>query len=187
MSAEARVPTLNLHGLCETLAASASAAAVYFDLRARRIPNRLTYATAIVALALACLAASQAGTLRVLASSLLGGLTLLTLFGVLSVRGLLGFGDTKLLCAIGLCVGLPTSLRIAVCVLLSGGLLAVAYALWQGQVQAMLGNLLRPNRLRSAPVSEPQRHLHLFGYAPAIALGTGWVLLGLHYPALLPL
>lgn len=178
---------LNVHDLRDLLAASASAGAVCFDLRSRRIPNRLTYATAIAALVLACLDAAQAGSFRVLASSLLGGITLLTLFGALSLRGLLGFGDTKLLCAIGLCAGLATSLRIAICVLLSGGVLAVAYALWQGQLKATLGNLTQPNRLRTEPVSEPQRHLHLFGYAVAIALGTGWALLGSHYPALLPL
>lgn len=178
---------LNLHILRDVLAVSASAAAVCFDLRARRIPNRLTYATAIAALALACVDAAQAGTLRVLASSLLGGLALLALFGFLSVRGLLGFGDTKLLCGIGLCAGLSGSLRIAVCVLLSGGLLAVGHALWQAQLQTTFGNLVRPSRLRSAPVSEPQRHLHLFGYALAIALGTCWALLGRHYPVLLPL
>src|SRR5262245_63508192 len=96
----------------EGLAIGASAAAVLFDLRARRIPNRLTYAAAIAALVLAGVQAGATGSLAVLASSLLGGLVLLVVFGALSFGGVLGFGDTKLLAAIGLCVGLPASLRI---------------------------------------------------------------------------
>lgn len=178
--------------LRDLLAVSASALAVVFDERSRRIPNALTYGTAAAALALSGLhallsGAASGGGGRILLSSLAGGALLLVVFGVLSAIGMLGFGDTKLLCAIGLCVGLPLSLRVAVCVLLCGGAVATTQALRQGRLSAVLGNLVRPKRLGERAVTEPQPHLHLFGYALAIALGTTWAVLGRYYPALLPL
>ena len=175
--------------LRDALAVGASLAAVVFDERSRRIPNALTYGTAALAVALVALQAALApggAWTAVALSSLAGGAALLVLFGALSVLGLLGFGDTKLLCAIGLCVGLPLSLRVAVCVLLCGGAVALVQALRQGRLSAVLGNALRPARLRAPAVDQPQPDLHLFGYALAIALGTTWAVVGRHYPALLP-
>ena len=181
---------LAAQALRDSLAVIAAGCAVVFDLRSRRIPNRLSYGTALAALLLAALHAADggaAGWWPIIASSLLGGSALLVLFGALSMLGLLGFGDTKLLCGIGLCVGLPLSLRVAVCVLLAGGLVAIVQALAQGRLRAVLCNMLRPRRWRDRAVTEPQRHLHLFGYAPAIALGTVWAVLGRYVPAVLPL
>lgn len=173
--------------LRDALAVSASVAAVVFDERTRRIPNELTYGTAAAALTLALLQALLAGKAALALSSLAAGALLLVLFGALSAIGMLGLGDTKLLCAIGLCVGLPLSLRVAICVLLAGGVVAAGQALRRGRLAAVLHNLLHPSRLRGRAVTEPQANLHLFGYALAIALGTTWAVLARYVPALLPI
>lgn len=176
--------------LRDSLAAAASIAAVVFDERTRRIPNTLTYGTALAALALVLMQAFTAASgawSGILLSSLGGGALLLVLFGALSVRGMLGFGDTKLLCAIGLCVGFALALRVAACVLLSGGGVAVVHAVRAGRLEVVLGKLLRPSQLRDRDVTEQPQHLHLFGYALAIALGTLWAVLGRYYPAILPI
>jgi hypothetical protein len=43
---------------------------------------------------------------------------------------------------------------------------------------------VRVSQLRGQRVDEGARDLHLFPYAAAIALGTGWAILGAHVPAL---
>lgn len=76
-----------------------------------------------------------------------GGITLALVFGLLSFAGLLGFGDTKLLTSIGVCVGHPLSLQIAVCVLASGGVVALFHMLRRRSGRAVVSNLAKPQEL----------------------------------------
>lgn len=176
----------------DLLAVCASILAVVFDERSRRIPNWLSYGTTLTALSvylLWALAAHGGGVWGVLVSALAGGLLLGLLFGGLSVLGLLGFGDSKLLLGIGLCARYPLALQLALCVLISGGAVALLQVLVQRNALSVLKNLTRVRKLLKQRVdaADKPHHKHLFGYALAIALGTIWAMVGRHYPALLPL
>lgn len=178
----------------DSLAALAACVAVFFDERSRRIPNWLSYGTLLLALAARlCWVFVRSGPLpQALSESLspaaIGGMTLGVLFGALSLAGLLGFGDTKLLLGIGACVGHPLSLQLAVCVLASGGVVALAHMLRRRSSGAVAANLIRPQELVRERVDDPKRpQKHLFGYALAIALGTVWAVSGRYLPYLLPL
>jgi prepilin peptidase CpaA len=175
--------------LPQLLAVCSSLLAIACDLRTRRIPNRLTASTAVLGLSLnlAVACTRQPGltcTPAAIGSPLAGGALLLVCAGVLSALGMLGFGDSKLLAAIGLCVGLPLALRVLVCVVLSGGVVALGYMLGGGHGRAVWRNLRRIPELRAQRVDEAPRDLHVFPYAVAIALGTGWAVAGAHVPAL---
>jgi prepilin peptidase CpaA len=165
--------------LPQILAVCSSLLAVACDLRTRRIPNWLTLSTAVLGLGANIVVLPLA-----LGPALAGGAFLLLCAGVLSAIGLLGFGDTKLLGAIGCCVGLQLALRVLPCVVLSGGLLALAYMLRSGQSRAVLQNLRRLPALRGQRVDETPRDLHVFPYAAAIAFGTAWSIAGAYVPAL---
>jgi prepilin peptidase CpaA len=175
--------------LPQALALCASLLAAACDLRTRRVPNWLTGGTAVLGLALnlALVCTSQPGVACIpagLGSPLAGGALLLVCAGLLSALGMLGFGDTKLLAAIGLCVGLPLALRVLPCVVLSGGVVALGYMLGGGHARAVFRNLRRIPELRAQHVDEAPRDLHVFPYAVAIALGTAWAIAGAHVPAL---
>jgi Flp pilus assembly protein protease CpaA len=122
-----------------------------------------------------------------LSSALAGSGFLLLCFGLLSVIGLLGFGDAKLLAAVGLCVRLPLALRVAPCVMLSGGVVALLLAVRGGKLRAVLRNLTRMRGLLAFQrVDEPAPELHLFPFATAIALGTTWAVAGRYLPVIAP-
>jgi prepilin peptidase CpaA len=174
----------------DLLAVAASCIAVVFDERSRRIPNWLTYSTLLLGLALrvAWLIVHLDQASEMLLPAAVGGITLLLLFGALSFAGVLGFGDTKLLTGIGVCVGHPLSLQVAVCVLASGGVVALVHVLRRRSGRAVVSNLANPHTLVRERVDDPARaQKHLFGYALAIALGTVWAVVGRRMPWLLPL
>src|SRR5262245_43541358 len=159
----------------DLLAVAASCTAVIFDERSRRIPNWLTYSTLLLGLAMRAawviVHIEQVG--EMLLPAAVGGVTLALLFGALSFAGLLGFGDTKLLTGIGVCVGHPLSLQVAVCVLASGGVVALVHVVRRRSGRAVAASLARPQELVRERVDDPARaQKHLFGYALAIALGT---------------
>lgn len=175
--------------LPDALALGSALIAVVCDQRTRRIPNKLTFATALLAVAWwSAVAASSAGTAQAtLGGALLGGASALACFAVLSWRGLLGFGDTKLVGAIGLCVGFPIALRVILCTVLCGGLLALAQALLAGRLRAVTANMRRAGALAGQRIDEPGHGLHALPYAAAIALGTVWAVATRHLPELAPL
>jgi Flp pilus assembly protein protease CpaA len=129
---------------------------------------------------------SGAQPLPNLTSALGGGALLLLGFGLLSALGLLGWGDAKLLGAVGVCVRLPLALRVAPCVLVCGGALALLLAVHRGQLAEVARGLLRLRTLTGRRVDEPQTELHLFPFASAIALGTTWAVAGRYLPGIAP-
>ena len=188
------VSVTDMQAALDALAVAASCTAVIFDERSRRIPNWLSYGTVLLGLALrtAWALAHLSDGPGVLSESLLpaavGGVTLGLLFGALSFAGLLGFGDSKLLVGLGVCIGHPLSLQLAVCVLASGGLVALVHMLARRTGRAVASNLTRPEQLVRERVDDPKRaQKHLFGYAIAIALGTVWVVIGRRESWILPL
>jgi prepilin peptidase CpaA len=95
-------------------------AVAIMDLRTRRIPNRLTVAAALTAVALGVVRAGWQGA--VISSA--GVLTGLAIFLPLCLAGKLGAGDVKAMGAVGGFLGPVGVLLAAVYTLLAGGIAA---------------------------------------------------------------
>jgi prepilin peptidase CpaA len=94
------------------------------DWRTRRIPNRLTVAAAVTAVALGVVRAGAQGALV----SAAGVLTGLAIFLPLCLAGKIGAGDVKAMGAVGAFLGPVGVLLAAIYTLLAGGI-AAAFAL----------------------------------------------------------
>jgi prepilin peptidase CpaA len=99
-----------------------AAAACWFDVRTRRIPNWLTFPGAALGLAAATVAHGGHGTVSSAAGFLVG----LALFFPLFVLKGLGAGDVKLMGALGAWLGTSMIFGVAFYTTLAGGALAIA-------------------------------------------------------------
>jgi prepilin peptidase CpaA len=163
------------------------AAAVWHDVRARRIPNAIVFPGALMALGLHALLPSGAG----LFSAPMGGLGILSGLGGLAlglamlmpmyIMRLMGAGDVKLMAMVGAFVGAGQVLAVGLTTLLLGGLLALAFAACQRRLGRLVGNAYHM-ALHSAysalagdavaPVAPPDAASGRLPYALAIA-GAG--------------
>ena len=109
--------------LLDGLLVAALAYAVFTDLRSRRIGNKLTYAAALLGLAVHAATGGWSGA----GASALGWLVGFGLLLVPWLRGAMGGGDVKLLAAIGALQGPWFVLYTAIYGGLAGGVLAVGY------------------------------------------------------------
>ena len=159
-------------------------AAVITDLRARIIPNALVLTGALSGILLAGLHPEGIGLLRAL-----GGLALgLAIFLPMYLLRAMGAGDVKLMAMAGAFLGPASIAEAALWVLLTGGALALAFALRRGVARRMASNLRE--MLFSAAASVQIRTLPDFSagpqtaarlpYAVAIALGVAAFLLARH-------
>ena len=174
----------------DCVAVVSCAVSAFFDLRVRRIPNWLTASTAIAGLCaqlLMSLWISHTSPWPAIGGALAAGAVALLSFFPLSHWGVVGFGDTKLLGAIGICVGWPLVVRLLVCTLLSGGVIALFYGLITGQLRGAFTNLMKRVNLGNARIDEPGHGLHEMPFGLAIALGTLWAIASRYHPALSPL
>jgi prepilin peptidase CpaA len=160
------------------------------DLRESRIPNRLTVAAALAGLLLnGLLFGLLGGTLGAAAlgsvAALAGGGVCLLVFGLLGAIHFMGFGDVKLMAAVGALLRWPLALVALVDVALAGGLVALGFALGRRRLRQVAGNLLRLGRRAVRPRrAGPALELHRVPYALAILLGTLWSVLSRYLPAL---
>lgn len=176
------------------------AAAVWHDVRARRIPNAVVFPGALAGLALHAVLPAGAGLFGTPMGSLglgaaVGGLALglVFLMPMYALR-LMGAGDVKLLAMVGAFVGADDILPLAVVMLIAGGLLALAFAARQGSLRRMLGNTWQmmmytgfsalSGKLAVAPPVAASGRLP---YAIAIASATVLCVLSLHLRGKLPL
>lgn len=148
--------------------------ALYQDAVHRRIPNTLVLAGTLTGAGLA-LAPSGIGVI----SSFAGGMVGLLVFGLFYVSRFLGAGDVKLISAVGFFTGFPTILKVSLCILMAGGVLAFAWGIWTSQLMPALVNLRTAwfLRTRKNPSLTPPRPLFTptlarVPYALAIAAGT---------------
>ncbi|ABB75653.1 prepilin peptidase CpaA [Nitrosospira multiformis ATCC 25196] len=115
-------------------------AAAWSDIRSRRIPNSLVFPGAIIGVLLHALLPQEAGGLGVLGS--LAGLgTGLALLLPLYLLRAMGAGDVKLMAMVGAFLGAQETVGALVCVLLAGGVLALAAALLEGKLHLLWRNL----------------------------------------------
>lgn len=156
--------------------------AALFDLATRRIPNWLTAAVLVAALAFH----GAHGIAELLQSA---GTALIVVAGgtFLHVRHWLGGGDVKLAAALAAGLALPWTLDFVLYTLLSGGVLALValvatrrHALGS-QVSALAASLLAGNRPR--PDGAALSNLRI-PYAVAMAGGAALAALALTVPAL---
>lgn len=176
--------------LTSLVALMACFVAVITDLRLRRIPNQLTVIAAALGLCAQLIEASglpNASMWQAALNALGAGLFAFASCYLLSLWGVLGFGDTKLVGALGICLGWPLVIRMLVCTLLSGGAVAIVYGVATRQLGSALGNLLSRRPLTSGRIDEPGHQLHEMPYGLAIALGTLWTVAIRYYPSLSPL
>lgn len=158
------------------------ALAAVTDLRTHRIPNWLVLPFLIAGLAL-----GSAHGWPGLRQSLEGVLVATLLPGIFCYLGGLGMGDVKLCAAVGAWIG-PSQLLLALLMTgLSGGVMAVCWALSDGYlreafrgvaslVSGFVRNGIRPHE--TLVLSNPAAKR--MPYAPAIAIGTLLSFLGTH-------
>lgn len=161
-------------------------AAVWHDVGTRKIPNNLILAGAASAFLLHLLLPAGAGLFatpggaRGIVFSLTGfGAGLMLLLPFYAMRAL-GAGDVKLMAVIGAFVGPAGVLGATLVAMLAGGVLALAVALWSGQLTHVIANvqhMLRGAMFRGmagggATVDKPPSTTGKLPYAIAIACGT---------------
>jgi len=144
-------------------------AAVFTDVRTRRIPNWLTGAIAGAAFGLA-FGGGPVTPVRALLGLLVG--LVLMLPG--HVIGATGAGDVKLMAAVGAVVGPDVIFRAFLYSAVAGGVLAIAVALRRGRLGT---TLTATTNLVTQPVHakraiEASDRANRFAYGPAIAVGT---------------
>ena len=174
--------------------------AVWHDVRARRIPNAIVFPGALAALALHALLPAGEG----LFSTPMGGLGIASALGGLALGlaallpmyalRLMGAGDVKLLAMVGAFAGAGQILTIALVTLVAGGVLALAFAAWQGTLRRVLGNACQmmvfsgltalTGSIAVAPADAASGRLP---YALAIAAATVACVLWMHLFGALPL
>jgi prepilin peptidase CpaA len=152
-----------------SIALFACVIAAISDVRTRRIPNAVPLAVALVGLGFA-LPHGIATTLTAIA------LTLMTMVvGTLAfARGWLGGGDVKLLATVTGCLGLADAVPFMMYTAISGGLLAVCFALASGRLPSVARSalrILRPCAFRGAIATVTERPI-MMPYALAIASGV---------------
>jgi len=144
-------------------------AAVFTDVRTRRIPNWLTGAIAGAAFGLA-FGGGPVTPLRALLGLVVG----LALMLPGHIIGATGAGDVKLMAAVGAVVGPDVIFRAFLYSAVAGGVLAIVVALRRGR----LGTTLKATtNLVTQPVHakraiEASDRANRFAYGPAIAVGT---------------
>ena len=129
--------TFTLDPVASGMAAAVAVAAVVCDVRARRVPNTLTFPAA----ALALLYAAVSGGWPALGTSVLGLVAGIALFFPIFALGGMGAGDVKLMGALGAWLGPLAALWVALYGSLAGGVLAVGVALGHGYLGTALRNL----------------------------------------------
>ena len=119
------------------LAGATGLIASVLDLRSRRVPNYLTFGSAVAA-AFFLLATDGLGGLGWSAGGWVVGCALFLPF--FALRGL-GAGDVKLLAALGAWLGPITVFWVAVYAAIAGGVLAITVALARGYLRRAVSNV----------------------------------------------
>ena len=147
-----------------------TAIAAITDLRARRIPNWLTYSGLLLAVSARTAFWGWSGFKTGLAGVVVGG----SLFCLLSFFGRMGGGDVKLMGAVGAWLGPSNALLTLVVVCIAGGFIAFAYLLF-GSDKATATNIALEARTDSS-ASRPARAIASNAarvpFGLAIAIGT---------------
>ena len=113
------------------------ALAVFFDITRKRIPNFLTFPVILLGLILYTISGGLSGFSFGIAGFGVG----IAVFFIPFALGGMGGGDVKLMGAIGALKGVEFILYTALFTALAGGILALAYLIFSGQLFAMRKNI----------------------------------------------
>ena len=145
------------------------------DLRQRRIPNWLTYPGIVLGLALRGVLFGWKGLLSALAGCLLAGGIMFLFYAVRAM----GAGDVKIMAAIGALVGPHEAVGVLLATAISGGILAIVYALYRRRMISTLRNVGSVLRFHAWAGVQTHPEVNLdnpealrMPYGLAIALGT---------------
>ena len=150
-------------------------AAAAIDLRARRIPNWLTYSGIVAALAARPVLAGWPA----LVDGVLGMLAAGGIFYLIFLMGGMGGGDVKLMAAVGAWVGTAQAVNVLLTTAIAGGVLAIGYLVFNRRIHTALSNTTELVRYHLASGLQPHPILNLqqpdalrIPYGLAIAIGT---------------
>lgn len=170
--------TLPLHVLLWIILAVALVISVATDLLRRRILDLVTFPAAVAALGVRFWREGLGDTERGVLTGLLSAAAAAAPFALLAWKGQrFGWGDAKLMAAVGAAFGYPLVLAALVFVSLAGAAQAVVTLLWEGEtlgtLKAMAQKALAPLRRRAPALPAAGRHIP---YGVAIALGSFWTM-----------
>ncbi|MFL6660288.1 MAG: prepilin peptidase [Massilia sp.] len=151
-----------------------------FDLRRRRIPNRLLALALLAALTLHLASGHPAALL----STYLAGFALgLIMFLPLYVMGGMAAGDVKLMATVGAFLGPALVFQASLATYCAGGVLALVMVLHQGRWRTAFANvlvMLQPLLWRRPPTASGAASVGGMPYAVAITAGTLLVMWNYH-------
>jgi prepilin peptidase CpaA len=161
--------------------------AVWYDVRTRKIPNRLVFFGTLIGVALNIflpagtgIFSDPPGALGFLPSLIGVAVGLATLIPMYAL-GAMGAGDVKLMAMVGAFLGPEQILGVALLSLLAGGVLALAVALWTRTLARVLHNtcsllldaIVRAVAGTGVRIDKPATPTSKLAYAIAIMSGTG--------------
>lgn len=107
------------------------------DIKTRRIPNKLVFSGALIAIAFHTISPSGIGTLSSIEGLAVGLASLLPLY----MMRAMGAGDVKLMAMVGAFLGPASALGAAITTLILGGVLAILAAIRNKSVHRMANNI----------------------------------------------
>jgi len=110
----------------------------FFDLKERKIPNKITFTGILIGILFNIITGGGIGLLQ----SLLGMFAGLAIFFLPFAMGGMGAGDVKLMGAIGALMGWQFSLMTAVYSALVGGVMVLGYLLFKGTLRDTLKKMI---------------------------------------------
>ncbi len=148
------------------------------DIATRRIPDWVTFSTAIVALGYRLLESGVGDLDSGFLSGLIAGSGAAALMSLWAIRAKVGWGDVKLLFAVGAVLGYPLIMSAVLFTSLVGALQATVTLLWKGSVWVTLrkGLLSVGGRLKLTKRETTSEEPHYIPYGVAIALGSFWAM-----------
>jgi prepilin peptidase CpaA len=111
--------------------------AAIFDIRTRRIPNKLVFSGALAAIAFHTFSSYGIGAVSSLEGLLAGLASLLPLY----MMRAMGAGDVKLMAMVGAFLGPASALGAVITTLIAGGALAILAAIRNKSMQRMVNNI----------------------------------------------
>jgi prepilin peptidase CpaA len=155
---------------------------VVTDLSSRKILDVVTYPAVAIALIVRFVYQGRGDVEHGLVSGAIGGAGAALVFALMNLlwkkRGF-GWGDVKLVAAVGAAFGYPAVVAALVFISLVGALQVIVTLIWQGAVWETIGGVFRRLAVK-AKLADPkkgeepqQRHVP---YGVAIALGSFWAM-----------
>lgn len=148
-----------------------------WDLRSRRIPDVVTLPAIALLLAVRGGLEGVGGVESGLVSGLIGAAGAGGFFALWARGGRMGWGDVKLMTAVGAAFGFPAVQGAALFVALVGALQALVLLLWQGAVWQTLERVMRPaGAARPEGAGSGGEAGRTIPFGVAIALGSFWTM-----------